>query len=178
IPAYFWRLGVISRRASRVQRETDTGRWKRSPFLSRRFVVGSSVAFVILAANAFLTYRTIANLIDASRAVESTLEAIESLKNVQSDVVEAEIGLRGYILSGERDRLVQAHEALSRAALPIKALHARPEATLDQAQQVESADALIGEELERFTTLIEIDRSKGLSPAIRGISAPGGAATI
>jgi hypothetical protein len=83
-----------------VQEQTDTGRWKRSPFLSRRFVLGSSVAFVILAANALLTYRTIANLVETSRAVESTLRVIDDLKDVQNSVVGAEIGLRGYILSG------------------------------------------------------------------------------
>jgi diguanylate cyclase (GGDEF)-like protein len=161
-----------------VQGQTDTGRWKASPFLSRRFVIGSSIAFVIVAANAFLTYRTIANLVETSRAVESTLEAIASLKSVQSDIVGAETGLRGYILSGERDRLARAHDSLSRAAQPIQALRERPEAIPDQAQRVESADALIGEELERFSALIETERSKGMSATIRSISATGGAATI
>ena len=161
-----------------MQGQTDTGRWKPSPFLSRRFVIGSSVAFIILAANAFLTYRTIANLIEASRAVENTLKVIEALKDVQNNVVGAKTGLRGYILSGERERLAQAHEQLGRAAQSVKALRSRPEAPPDQAQQVESADALIGEEFQRFSALIEIDRRKGMSAAIRTISATGGAATI
>ena len=161
-----------------MEGQTDTGRWKRSPFLSRRFVIGSSLAFVILAANAFLTYRTIGILVEASRAVESTLKVIGVLKDVQSDVAGAETGLRGYILSGERERLAQAHEQLGRAAQSVKALRSRPEAPPDQAQQVESADALIGEEFQRFSALIEIDRRKGMSAAIRTISATGGAATI
>jgi diguanylate cyclase (GGDEF)-like protein len=101
-----------------------------------------------------------------------------SLKNVQSDIVGAQTGLRGYILSGEHDRLVQAHTSLSRAVQPTQALLARPDAIPDRTQQVESADALIGEELERFSTLIQIDRRKGMSAAIRSISATGGAATI
>jgi diguanylate cyclase (GGDEF)-like protein len=161
-----------------VEEQTDTGRWKRSPFLSRRFVVGSSVAFVILAANALLTYRIIASLVEASRAVESTLKVIEDLKDVQNNIVGAETGLRGYILSGERDRLAQAQDFLGRAAQAVKGLRARPEATPDRSQQVESADVLIGEEIQRFSTLIEIDRRKGLSAAIRSISSTGGAARI
>jgi diguanylate cyclase (GGDEF)-like protein len=161
-----------------VQEQTDTGRWKRSPFLSRRFVIGSSVAFVILATNALLTYRTIANLVETSRAVESTLRVIEDLKEVQESMLSVATGLRGYILSGEPGRLVQAHDLLGRAAKPIKALRARPEAIPDRMQQVESADTLIGEEVERFSALIEIDRKKGLSAAIRNISATGGAARI
>ena len=161
-----------------MQEQTDTGRGKRSPFLSRRFVLGSSAAFVILAANALLTYRTIANLVETSRAVETTLRVIDDLKEVQNSVIGAQTGLRGYILSGESKRLAQAHEFLGRAALPIKALRARPEAIPDRTQQVESADTLIGEEIQRFSALIEIDRKKGLSAAIRNISATGGAARI
>jgi diguanylate cyclase (GGDEF)-like protein len=169
---------VTSGRTFRVEGQTETGRWKRSPFLSSRFVIGSSVAFVILAANALLTYRTIAILIEASRAVESTLKVIEALKDVQNNVAGAETGLRGYILSGERDRLARAHDLLGGAAQSMQALRARPEATPDQAQQLESAAALIGEEFQRFSTLIEIDRGKGMSAAIRSISATGGATTI
>ena len=160
-----------------MQEQTDTAR-KRSPFLSRRFVLGSSAAFVIVAANALLTYRTIANLVETSRAVESTLRVIDDLKDVQNSVIGAQTGLRGYILTGERKRLVQAHELLGRAAQPIKALRTHPEAIPDRGQQVESADTLIGEEVERFSALIEIDRKKGLSAAIRSISATGGAARI
>jgi diguanylate cyclase (GGDEF)-like protein len=161
-----------------VQEQTDTGRWKRSPFLSRRFVIGSSVAFVILAANALLTYRTIANLIEASRAVESTLKVIEALKGVQNNIVGAETGLRGYILSGEREHLVQAHAYLGRATQSIETLRAPQVAMPDRTQQVEAADTLIGEEFQRFSALIEIDRRKGMSAAIRSISATGGAARI
>ena len=169
---------MILGRIFRVQGQADTGRWKRPPFLSRRFVIGSSVAFVILATNALLTYRTIANLVETSRAVESTLKVIEDLKDVQNNVVGAETRLRAYILSGEGDRLAQAHEYLGRAAQTIKMLRARRETTPDQTQQVESADALTGEELQRFSALIEIERRKGMSAAIRSISATGGAGTI
>jgi diguanylate cyclase (GGDEF)-like protein len=172
------RVGVIWGRDIRVEEQTDTGRWQRAPFLSRRFVIGSSIAFVILAANAFLTYRTIANLIQTSGAVENTLKVIEALKDVQNSVAGAEVGLRGYILSGERERLAQAHEYLGRAAQPIKALRARPEAAPGQAERIESVDALIGEELQRLSTLIEIDLGKGMFAAIRSISATGGAAAI
>ena len=153
-----------------MEGQTDTGRWKRSPFLSRRFVIGSSLAFVILAANAFLTYRTIGILVEASRAVESTLKVIGVLKDVQSDVAGAETGLRGYILSGERDRLARAHDLLGDAAQSMEALRARPEAVPDQAQELESAAALIGEEFQRFSALIEVDRGKGMSAAIRSSS--------
>ena len=157
---------------------TDTGTWKRSPFLSRRFVVASIVAFGILAANAYVTYRTIANLIDASRSVENTLAVVAALKDVQSNIAGAETGLRGYIITGERDRLAQAHDLVGRAGLSSRALRARPEAIADQAQRIDSLDALIVEEFDRFGKLIETHRRKGMQAAIRSISATGSAAAI
>src|SRR6266446_6662740 len=83
-----------------------------SPFLSRRFVIGSLVAFGILVANAFVTYRTIANLIEASRIAENTLKVVEALKDVQGDIADSQIDLRGYIIGEERarfDTLIEIH---------------------------------------------------------------------
>ena len=158
--------------------QTDTGAWKRSPFLSRRFVIGSIVAFGILAANAYVTYRTVANLIDASRSVEGTLAVVAALKDVQNSIAGAETELRGYILTGERDRLVQAHELVGRAGLPVRALRATPEAIAEQIQKIEALDALIVEEFGRLEKLIQTDRKRGLLAAIRSISATGGGTNI
>ena len=65
---------------------SDAGTWMRLPFLSRRFVIGSLIAFSILVANAFVSYRTIANLIEASRTAENTLKLVGALKDLQRNV--------------------------------------------------------------------------------------------
>jgi diguanylate cyclase (GGDEF)-like protein len=157
---------------------TETGAWKRPAFLSRRFVIGSVVALAVLTANAYVTYRTIANLIDASRDVENTLGVIAALKDVNNNVAGVESELRGYIITGERDRLVQARDLVGRAGLPVRALRAMPEAINDQMQRIEALDDLIVDEFSRLDQLIEIDRKKGLLAAIRGITATGGASAI
>ena len=157
---------------------TETGAWKRSPFLSRRFVVGTLVVLGVLVANAYVTYRTIAGLVEASRSVENTLWVAAALKDVQSNLATAQTELRGYILTGERGRLVLAHELVERAGLPVQALRARPEAIPDQKQRVEALHAMIVEESVRFGKLIETDGRKGLLAAIRSITATGGAATL
>ena len=154
------------------------GTRKRSPFLSRRFVVGSLIALAILVANAFVSYRTIANLVEASRTVENTLKVVGALKEVQDNVADSEIELRGYIISGERDRLARAQAFLGRAANPVQTLRALSGAIPDQMQQVELLAALIGEEFERFAALIEIHSHKGAPAAIRTIVTTASAATI
>src|SRR5262249_47514795 len=149
----------------------DEKPWKRSPFLSRRFVVGSLVAFGILVANALVSYRTIANLIESSQTVEDTLKLVAALKDVQESVVNSETELRGYIISGERERLIQAQAFLGSASNLVQPLHALSAATPAQVRQIESLDALISEEIDRFATLIEIHRRKGMAAAIRTIRA-------
>jgi diguanylate cyclase (GGDEF)-like protein len=158
--------------------QAEAGLWKPSRFVSRRFVVGSLVALGILIANAYVSYRTVANLIEASRTVENTLKVVGTLKEVQDNVSDSQIELRGYILSGERDRLIQAQASLGRAANLVLTLRALSGAIPDQMQQVDQLDSLIGEEIDRFGALIEIHRRKGVSAAIQNIRATASAATI
>src|SRR5262249_14612689 len=165
-------------RQFRVREQTDTGAWKRSPFLSRRFVVGSILAFGILAANATVTYRTIAHLVDTSRSVENTLGVVSALKDVQNNIAGVETELRGYILSGDRERLAQARDLVGRAGLPVRALRAMPEAIADQMQRIEALDDLIVDEYGRFDQLIETHRKQGMLAAIRSITATGSATNI
>src|SRR5262245_20146061 len=167
-----------TRERVRVGEQNDTGAWKRSPFLSQRFVVASLFALVVLVANAYVTYRTIANLVDASKSVETTLGVIAALKDVNNNIAGVEPELRGYILTGERERLVQARDLVGRAGLPVRALRAMPEAIADQMQRIEALDDQIVEEYGRFDQLIETDRKRGLLAAIRSITATGGAAAI
>jgi len=157
---------------------SEAGIPKRSPFLSRRFVLGSLIAFGILAANAFVAYRTIANLIEASRAVENTLTVVGTLKEVQENVANSEIELRGYIISGERDRLIVAQAFVGRASNLVQTLRDLAAAIPDQAKQVEALDVLLGEEIDRFGALIETHRREGVSAAIRSIRATAGQATM
>src|SRR5260221_13315835 len=91
------RIPEESRRGPEPDR-SDTETLKSPPFLSRRFVIGSLVAFGILVANAFVTYRTIAHLIEASRIAESTLKGVETLKDVHGDVAASPNEMRGYII--------------------------------------------------------------------------------
>ena len=147
------------------------------PFLSRRFVIGSLIALGILVANALVSYRTIANLIEASRTAENTLKLVGALKDLQGNVVDSEVELRGYIISRERDRLVRAQASLGRAANLAQTVRALSGAIPDQMPQVELLGALIGEEFERFATLSEIHSHKGVSAAIRNISETASAAT-
>jgi len=165
-----------SRRGPDLER-SDAGTGKRLRFLSRRFAIGSLVALGILAANAFVSYRTIANLIDASRTVENTLKFVGALKDIQDFVADSQIELRAYIIGGERDRLIQAQARLGRASNLVQDLYALSAVIPDKRQQVEALDTLIDEEIDRFARLLDIQRRQGMPAAIRSIRATAGAGT-
>jgi diguanylate cyclase (GGDEF)-like protein len=156
----------------------ETGASNPPRFLSRKFVVGSIVALGILVANAFVSYRTITNLIDASRIVERTLKVVEALKDVRDSVVNSETELRGYVISADGDRLARAREFLESTKEPIQTLHVLSEAIPDQQRQIEELDALIEEELLRFEKLVESHSQNGVSATIRSIGATASAARI
>jgi diguanylate cyclase (GGDEF)-like protein len=166
----------IEESAATLERR-DAETWKRSPFLSRRFVVGSFAALAILVANALVSYRTVANLIDASQAFEDTLKLVGALKDVQDSVSNAQVELRGYIISGERVRLTRGLAFLGEAAGLVHTLQALPGAIPDQRGQLESLGSMIVDESERFATLIDIHGQKGVSAAIRTIRETAGAGT-
>ena len=150
---------------------SEAGGSKLLRFLSRKFVVGSIVALGILVANALVSYRTITNLIDASRTVESTLKVVEALKDVRDRVVNSETELRGYIISGDGDRLARARAFLESAREPVRTLHVLSEAIPDQLREIEELDSLIAEESQRFDKLVESHDQKGVSATIRSIGA-------
>src|SRR5256885_15445477 len=101
-PRFFFRIfGALAHGAASYSPEesqsepglelSDAGTWKRLPFLSRRFVIGSLIAFGILVANAFVSYRTIAHLIEASRTAENTLKLVGAPKDLPSNALGSEV---------------------------------------------------------------------------------------
>src|SRR5262245_38503629 len=167
----------VDESASGQGKDDGAEAWERSPVLSRRFVVGSLVALGILVANAAVSYRTTTNLIEASDTVDRTLQFVAALKDVQESVVNSETELRGFIISGERERLIDSLTSLGKArnlVAPLYVLAALPE----QMRKVEALDAMIGREIDRVGTLIEIHRQQGLTAAIRAIRDTAGQATM
>ena len=157
---------------------SEAGGSKLLRFLSQKFVVGSIVALGILVANALVSYRTITNLIDASRTVERTLKVVEALKDVRDSLVNSETELRGYVISGDGDRLARARAFLESTKERVQTLHVLSEAIPDQLRQIEQLDALIAEESQRFDKLVESHSQIGVSATIRSIGATAGAARI
>lgn len=79
-----------------------------------KLIVGSFVlAVIILALIALITYRGTTGLIHASEMVSHTREVLENLEALLSDISDAEVGQRGYVITGRESFLTPYHEALA-----------------------------------------------------------------
>ena len=140
--------------------------------ISKKFVIGFSLAVVILAANTFISKWALIRQFDAAEAVTNSLYVTETLKDIQFNVANLEIAQRNYIVGGDRSYLESANDSLKRsqaASNRLALLAANPDTRLS-AQEFES---LIAEQIVKFNTLLALHDSRGTSATIKAISANG-----
>ena len=109
----------------------------------RRSAAGLGLALLVLAAVAFVSYRSVSSFLSTQRFVASTREAVNSLRDVLSELRLAEMSRRGYILTG-RDRYLAGYRG-SVARLKPKLARLRLAFFHDpiQLRQVEELEPLI-----------------------------------
>jgi PAS domain S-box-containing protein len=122
----------------RIRRRSVAG-WS----LSARVTAGFALALAILAASAFISYRSTDRLVYTSRQVAHTQQVLESLEMILVTVDDAETGQRGYLLTGKDSYLEPYEAARTRLTGVLK--------TLDKLTSDESGRRL---NLEKLTFLV------------------------
>ena len=102
-------------------------------------VLGFGLSCAILAFVGATSYQRLAELRDASRAVEHTHEVRTELERILSSLTDAETGQRGFLLTGAVSYLEASNTAL--ASLPARLEHLRS-LTVDKPRQLERLAAL------------------------------------
>ena len=82
--------------------------------IARATAVGLVVALTVLAANALVAYRNTQELYTDAGWVDHTHEVLHELQAVQADLVDAETGQRGYLLTGDEAFLPQYRAVIDR----------------------------------------------------------------
>jgi signal transduction histidine kinase len=75
---------------------------------------GYLIAFILMIVSYFLIFYTIDRLVKGTHAVTHTYSSINALETLKSEVVDAETGLRGYILTKD-DRFLEPYHSAARA---------------------------------------------------------------
>jgi len=134
-----------------------------------RIIVWGTV-FIGLAALQFFAFHSTLGIADAARSVSHSQEVRAQLQSVQSTLVDAEAGQRGYLITGDdadldryRDATGSIHERIDRLR-HLTADNPRHQSALDQ------IDRLAREELSQLAATIALRRREG-SQAAREIVA-------
>lgn len=148
-----------------------------------KVVAAVLVTVVVLLANAWLLQTTLWRLLDASTWVRQTLDVRLNLSDILAQLINAETGQRGYLLTGEQRYLEPYHRATFGVEQSLEVLRALLQDNFAQVERLGQMDALVQEKLEELATTIEVhanhgdeaarqlvldDRGKSIMDSIRG----------
>jgi methyl-accepting chemotaxis protein len=132
-----------------------------------KILLGFGMALMILVIVGGMSYRNTINLIENTNMRSHTYQVLSSLERVSTEVVNAETGQRGYVLTG-RDSYVepfkQAAKAIDAALTELRTL------TADNLQQQQCLDKLrpfVAEKLAELQQTIDLRRDKGFDVAVK-----------
>ncbi|EEF58670.1 sensor histidine kinase [Pedosphaera parvula] len=144
-----------------------------SPF--NKFVAGSfTLALVIFASIGVVTFRTTNNLIHTTERVAHTREVLETLGSLLSELDEAEVGERGYVITGNQELLEPYHSALRQIKHEASRLRTLTQDNLQQQGRMDKMDPLINSKLTNIEQIIKIRSSQGFELAAAAVAAEEG----
>src|ERR1700741_2539778 len=105
----------------------------------RNLLIGFSLSLLILLISSTASFFSIQNLLESTRLVNHTNEVIHELANVNTGVIDAETGQRGFLLVGEDEFLTPYLDARERT---MSAFDKVSDLTFDNPRQQQNLQAL------------------------------------
>jgi diguanylate cyclase (GGDEF)-like protein len=142
--------------------------------ISRKFMIGFSIAVAILIVNSFVAKTALQRQFDAADAVTESLRVIGDLREIQVDSANLEIARRSYVITGEPQHLNRVSDALASASVAVARLMRREaDGTLGDAAEL---NALIAGETEKIDEVRALHAEKSFRVAMKSLSAHGAGA--
>ena len=140
--------------------------------LERRIQVGFGIAVAIIVAVGAASLRSTDATVSGARWVAHTLQVRAELEAGFADLMEAETGVRGYVITGDTSYLAPYRFARATLSSRLRGLRALTADNPAQQRRLDSLDALVATRLERFQWTVETRRTGG--PAAAGRAVIGG----
>ena len=137
--------------------------------LERRIQIGFGIAVAIIVAVGAAALRSTEATVDSARGVAHTLEVRTELEAGFADLIEAETGVRGYVITGDTSYLAPYHSARTNLSSRLAGLRALTADNPAQQRRLDSLEALVAIRLERFQWTIDTRRTGGLAAAGRAV---------
>jgi signal transduction histidine kinase/CHASE3 domain sensor protein len=129
-------------------------------------IIGFSIAFGLVCAVSFLSYRSIHALIDTSQDVSDTRHVIENLDEILIHTAEAESAARGYLISGDEVYLRPYHVALEASKMVLAETDSLIADMPAQQQAFVQLKLVIADKIQLHERKIALRREKGLNAAL------------
>ncbi|MEW5709182.1 MAG: diguanylate cyclase [Pseudomonadota bacterium] len=129
--------------------------------------LGFLVVLAILVGGAVVTFGSSGRLLRTGESVTHTLVSLDLLKNLQADLLNAETGQRGYLLTGEERYLEPYHRALQRLEAPIDRLREEMANDPEQLERLGRLEGLVREKIQELEATIELRKTQGVEAAVQ-----------
>lgn len=124
---------------------------ERFTVLNRLWTLSVVVLITLLGVNAIQSYSAISELVANEARTSNTKSMLRSVKDVYSSVQDAELGLRGFLISGKADHLRPYFTALASIRENILALKSIDSELPEQDQRISELEKVITERLTQMT---------------------------
>lgn len=134
----------------------------------RKIAAGFALAFLLLLGIGFVAYHSISTLTGDSHSVTLSHQVLESIADVLNLMNDAETGQRGYIITADDSYLEPYNHALDAIPKDLKQLRDLTAGDPNQQKRLDEAEPLIAGKLAELKETIEVRRTKGFDPALKG----------
>jgi PAS domain S-box-containing protein len=134
---------------------------------TRLITVIFTLALLIVVAVSALSYRSIAQLVEDAGWVAHSHEALTGIQTVLTTMVDAETGLRGFLLTGQEDYLKPYNLAVENIKTDVDRLRQLVADDPDQQKRMDTLELLVTRRLNLIQQALDARLSGGLDAAAR-----------
>lgn len=140
------------------------------PGVSRGVALGFLVVLAILIGGAVVTLRSSSLLLRTSESVTHALVSLDLLKSLQANLLDAETGQRGYLLTGEERYLEPYHRALQALEAPFHRLRQEMANDPEQLERLGRLEQRVREKIRELEATVALRKERGFEAAVQGVS--------
>lgn len=131
-----------------------------------KLILGFGLGPVFLVLIGWVAYTNTAELVEARTWVAHTHQVLESVNRVETEIVNAETGQRGFVLTGEEQYLAPYTATRQTVESDLKSLADLISDNPEQRPRVQQLTALVSERLSIMDQTIELRRNQGFDAAL------------
>src|SRR5687767_1387306 len=135
-----------------------------SSFAPKHLTAGFAAAMAIYLGLALFSYRSTTESVADARRVARSHHLLEELRNLNSDVAEAETGQRGYVITGDGAYLATVDESAASAERDLERLR-RLAPGAEARREIDALEPVVREKLGLIQRTVALRREEGMEAA-------------